>query len=255
MTVGMSIKCSDGIVLACDSLTTFSRGSPVKRFANKAYTINHSNLLYPVAAVGAGMTAFLDKFIDTANREAISNATTKPEQKLDIIDFCTDVCEPLVCSLFKRYGLDRNRFFEAPISDFSLSLIVAGATKDKALRSFFVHADGVTENISDYGTIGSGAAYAEFFLNALLSDEKRCCISEAVPLSVYAVKGVEMMDPNVGGKTNVLVMKMDNDSLNIQQFPTGDISDKATQVMKDVLAKLNAAMREQIQVEQLQNGG
>lgn len=35
MTVGIGINCSDGIVLACDSLTTFGRGVPVLRYANK----------------------------------------------------------------------------------------------------------------------------------------------------------------------------------------------------------------------------
>ena len=35
MTVGIGIKCSDGIVIACDSLATYSRDVPILRYTNK----------------------------------------------------------------------------------------------------------------------------------------------------------------------------------------------------------------------------
>jgi 20S proteasome alpha/beta subunit len=95
---------------------------------------------------------------------------------------------------------------------FSLSLIVAGATRDKLLRAYVVYGDGLTEEIDSYGTIGSGAAYAELFLRFLVK-EPEIRSSDARGLAVYAVKGVELMDPNVGGPVNTLTMTMEKDGL------------------------------------------
>jgi len=226
MTVGVAIKCSDGIVLACDSLATFSRGVPVKRFSNKVYVIEHEHLENPVAIVGAGLSTFIDKFIDRGKREAITNAHELTGNKLDIVDFCTYVCEPLVAALFKEYCIDRTKFFGAPVSDYSLFAIVAGATREQELRAYFVHPDGLTENIADYGTVGSGAAYAELFLRDLLSDEETV-VDDAASLCVYAIKGVEIMDPHVGGKTNVSILTMQEGKLAFKSSLDVEISDKA----------------------------
>src|SRR5574341_861225 len=60
MTVGIAINCTDGIVMACDSLATYSRGAPVARHTNKVHVIQHDGLENPVTLIGAGMMAFID---------------------------------------------------------------------------------------------------------------------------------------------------------------------------------------------------
>src|SRR5437016_3473786 len=87
MTVGVCISCSDGIVLACDSLTTFGRGVPVLKYSNKVHVLEHEGLAFPVAIEAAGVTTFFDKFRDRALRTAIDQAFMRQGQKLDVIDF------------------------------------------------------------------------------------------------------------------------------------------------------------------------
>ncbi len=244
MTVGIAIKCHDGVVVSCDSLSTFSRGVPVKRYSNKVNILEQQELANPIAVVGAGMSAFIDKFVDEARRDAIPNARRDLDEPIDIIDFCTYVGEPLAAALFKKYYIERNKFFGAPIGDFSLDIVVAGATRGGELRAFILYPDGLTESVADFGTIGSGAGYAELFLRDLLTRLDKITVEDAARLSVFAVKGVEIMDPNVGGDTNVLILKMKDGPLLIEPFPSDEISDIAWEKMKSVLAKMGKNMRD-----------
>jgi ATP-dependent protease HslVU (ClpYQ) peptidase subunit len=107
VTVGICIKCSDGIVLACDSLTTFGRGVPVLKHSNKVHVLKHDALQFPVAVEAAGVTTFFDKFRDRVLRNSLDQASAGLKRKLDIVDFCESVCEPTVLSMFKEYVFDR----------------------------------------------------------------------------------------------------------------------------------------------------
>ena len=71
MTVGIGIKCSDGIVIACDSLATYSWGVPVLRYTNKVDILKHDKLENEIAVISAGMTTYFDKFRDRACRRMI----------------------------------------------------------------------------------------------------------------------------------------------------------------------------------------
>ncbi len=238
MTVGVGIRCSNGIVLACDSLTTFGRGVPVLRYSNKVHILKHDKLENEVAIIAAGMTAYFDKFRDRACRTMIGAAhdIIKPQRKLDIVDFAEHVCEPIMIALLKEYAFDRNKFLGAPISEFSLSLIVAGVTRDKDLRAYLLHGSGLAEPIDHYGTIGSGAAYAELFLRFMLTE--RTMTAERVgELSVYAVNGVALMDPHVGGEANVKLLTLDKDGkLTISDLANKPPSptERMEQVLKDI---------------------
>ncbi len=212
MTVVVGIKCKDGMVVASDSLTTFGRGSPVLRYSNKVRVIEHEGLLHPVVVGAAGYTVYFDKFVSRAKRHVIALQHEKLNRKLDIIDFCERVCEPIVAALLKEYHFDRNQFFGVPTSEFGLSMIVAGATKEGEIIPYTAYGDGLTEPLDQYGTIGSGAAYAELFLRYLLT-EKQLDAAKALRLAIYAIKGVELIDPNVGGTTSVKLLKMQNNRL------------------------------------------
>jgi len=242
MTVGIGISCVDGIVLACDSLSTFGRGVPVLRYSNKVHVLQHDALENPVAVLHAGVTTFFDKFRDRALRTQIGEASKQLKRKLDIIDFSDAVCEPVVTALFKEYTFDRNEFLGAPVSDFSLALIVAGATRGgEELRAYFVHGDGLSERLEQYGTVGSGAAFAELFLRYLLVGSEIKSV-DAERLSVYAIKGVELMDPNVGGDVSILTLKLAKKQLVCSEVSTAGKNETAKEKMQAVLEKLSKSI-------------
>lgn len=243
MTVGIGIKCSDGIVIACDSLATYSRGVPVLRYTNKVDILKHDKLENDVAVISAGMTTYFDKFRDRACRHAIDEASKRSGGKLDIVDFSEDVCEPIMTALLKEYAIDRAKFLGAPIVDFSLSLIIAGATHDKELRAYFVHTNGVSEPLERYGTIGSGAAYAELFLRFLLI-EPEVSVLRAGELAIYAIKGVELMDPNVGGEVNVKLITFNKNHLYIKDLPDGNKPKDPRGKMDGVLQNISRGIEE-----------
>jgi 20S proteasome alpha/beta subunit len=209
MTVGIAIKCVDGLIVASDSLSTFGRGAPVSKSVAKIHSIEHVDLENPVVVLGAGGTAFVDKFLDRIRRNGIANAAFELKRKLDVVDFAERVCEITVTTLFKEYAIERREFLGIP-SDYSIGLIVAGITRDGELRAFHIHPDGLSENIPDYGTVGSGAAYAELFLREIVDDKGvTTTVKDAQNLAVYSVKGAELMDPNVGGKAHLTVLKVE----------------------------------------------
>ena len=248
MTVGIVIKAKDGIVVACYSLSTFARGVPVLRYANKIYVIEHPDLENRVVVIGAGMSTFVDKFISRVKTQAITLAKADiakhgDKRKLDIVDFSERVAETVVCLLFKEYAVDRQQFFGMNIGDYSLSLIIAGATHAGELKSYFVYGNGLSEAVEDYGTIGSGAAYAELFMRNLMPEPSRVSAEHAAGLSVYVIKGVEIMDPYVGGKTNVNILKMVNKTLEIAPLKPVLTPMNAKEKMDRVLSRVGENMR------------
>lgn len=244
MTVGVVILCNDGIVIASDSLATFSRGAPVARNTNKVHIIEHENLLHPVALVGAGMSAFIDKFIDRSKREGIAFASEKLEGKLDIVDFVERVGETICSFLLKEYVIDRNQFFGGPISEYSLSLIAAGATRDGEMRCYHIHGSGLAESIEGYGTVGSGAAYAELFLHGFLPEPDKVEVDEAVKLACYAIKGAEIMDPHVGGDAKLCKLHMSGSQLVADYVHPRSVPQSAKEKMEEVLQKIGEDMKE-----------
>jgi len=255
MTVGVALCCKDGIVLASDSLATFTRGAPVARFTNKVSIINHKDLQYPIAVAGAGMTAFIDKFVDRVRRTGIETGQRAVRRKLDIVDFVERVAEAVVSIMLKEYAIDKNQFFGAPIAEFGLSMLVAGATTEHTdsppeLRAYNIHPIGVAEQIEGYGTIGSGAAYAELFLHGFVPEPQKLSVKDAIRLVCYTIKGVEIMDPNVGGETRVCALqwdeKLDKDGkkqLTIKRQEPRSLPTSAKDRMESVLKKIGTDMR------------
>ena len=249
VTVCVALCCKDGIILGSDSLATFGRGAPVARYTNKVFVIEHPDLAHPVAVAGAGSSTFIDKLIDRAKREAIAAAAKEVHRKLDIVDFVERVCEPVVCILMKEYWIDRAKFFGGPQSDYSLSMLVAGATSDaqgKVLqtRGYTIYSDGISEVVDGYGTIGSGAAYAELFMHGFAPEPLKVPVNEGVKLLTYAIKGVEIMDPNVGGNTSVCTLKKDaSGQLEIKRLDSKNLPINAKERMENVLKRIGTDMR------------
>jgi 20S proteasome alpha/beta subunit len=248
VTVCVALCCSDGVVVASDSLTTFGRGAPVARYTNKVYVVEHADLANPVVVAGAGASTFIDKFIDRAKREAIEATAKELKRKLDVVDFVERVCEPVVCILMKEYWIDRAKFFGGPQSDFSLAMLVAGCTLNAKgvpndLRAYTIYSDGLSEIVDGYGTIGSGAAYAELFLHGFAPEPHKVLTKEGVNLLSYAIKGVEIMDTNVGGDTSVCVLKVANDKLSVTRLSASALPPNSKDTMEKVLKRIGTDMR------------
>ena len=244
MTVGVVICCNDGIVIASDSLATFTRGAPVARNRNKVHIIRHDDLLHPIALVGAGVSAFIDKFIDRAKREGIRLASKTLNKKLDIFDFAEHVGESICSLLLKQYVIDRSQFLGSPVNDYSLSLVAAGATVDGEMRCYHIHGFGLAESIEGYGTVGSGAAYAELFLHGFLPEPDRVNVDEAIKLACYAIKGAEIMDPNVGGEAKLCKLVMSGNQLIAEYVHRRSIPHSAKEKIEQVLLKIGEEMKE-----------
>ena len=250
MTVGVVIKCNEGIVLACDSLATFGRGVSISKYQKKIHTLDREEFVLPVSLIGAGAGAFVDKFLYRMNRGGLAAARERYGRPLDIIDFAEGVCENLVTVLFKEYEIDRRRFLETPVPQFNLMLIFAGMTHNGNLRAFIAYPDGLTENIDLYGTIGSGAAYAELFLRDLGFVEEEIDLVDATGLAVYAVQGAAIMDPNVGGTINVLMLRPDQGGMIIQPFEDAEaLSKKAKLEIYALLHDMGINMRKLVRGE------
>ena len=247
MTVAMAVHCKDGIVLAADSLATFSRGAPVTRKKNKLHIIQDENLRHPVALTGAGASAFIDKFIDRAKREDMSRVFSQLNRKLDIVDFVERVGESICAHLFKEYMVDRIKFFEGRFVDYDLALIVAGATRDGEMKCYHIHSPGLAESIEGYGTVGSGAAYAELFLRSFLPEPDEVRIDEAVKLACYAVKGAEIMDPNVGGEAKICKLIMSGEQLIAEYVHRRAVPQSAKEEMEQVLRNIGENMKEMVE--------
>ena len=250
MTVGVAIKCNEGVVLACDSLATFGRGVSVSKYQKKIHILDREELALPITLVGAGISAYVDKFLYRMNRGGLASTRERYGRPLDVIDFAEGVVENLVTVLFKEYEIDRRKFLETPVPQFNFMLIFAGMTHSGNLRAFITYPDGLTENIDLYGTIGSGAAYAELFLRDLGFIEEEIDLTDATGLAVYAVSGAAIMDPNVGGTINALALRPHENGLNIQPFEDAEaLGRKAKQEIYELLHDMGISMRKLVRGE------
>ncbi len=248
MTVCVALCCKDGLVMGSDSLTTFGRGAPVSRYTNKVHVIKHTDLAHDVCVAGAGASTFIDKFIDRAKREAIGTAFKAVKRKLDIRDFVERVCEPVVSILLKEYALDRASFFGTPMTEFSLGMLVGGAATDskgdlEELRAYTVYQEGISEIVDGYGTIGSGAAYAELFLHGFAPEPHNIPLKDGINLLSYTIKGVEIMDPNVGGESSICTLTLAGKKFSIDRVQQRALPKNSKETMEKVLKKIGADMR------------
>ena len=61
--------------------------------------------------------------------------------------------------------------------DYDLALIVAGATRNGEMRCYHIHTPGLAESIEGYGTVGSGAVYAELLLHGFIPEPDKVSVT------------------------------------------------------------------------------
>lgn len=252
MTVGLGIECTDGIVLGCDSLAKFGRGVPIQRHTNKIEVLDLDGVHNQVAIASAGSMTFFNKFTNKLKRKNVIEKARQEHngKELDVVHFTDEVCEAIVTSLYKEYTIDRSQFLGTSNDNFDLSMIVAGSTYDGELISYFIHPQGLSEPLENYGSIGSGAAYAELFMRFLISGEEEIDIAKAGKLATYAIKGVELMDPNVGGDASIKVLTQSgNGEIKIQPYPEDKRPSNPKEEMQSVLMELSSELENLVENE------
>ncbi|MFW6173013.1 MAG: hypothetical protein ACOC5T_04650 [Elusimicrobiota bacterium] len=203
MTLGIAVECEDGILLACDSMSVYGRGVPVQRESNKIYTIKKDRLENgEINVVASGTTAFFDKFIRmirNTDLEAVADEISEG-YRLSITDFVNRVAEPLASSLRTEY-LDERKLGGGGDELFTL---IIGGFENGYPTAYILFDVGLAEPLENFGTIGSGAAYAELFLRNVLPEKRE--INDVIKLVCYTISLVGIMDPYVGGKINLGVI-------------------------------------------------
>lgn len=119
-------------------------------------------------------------------------------------DECEDTIWRTLLALHRRYNIERSQLLGFDQRDyFTPTFVFAGKTPDEqpAFYLSILHSDGLVETVADYGTIGSGAAYAELLLKNLYHGGLD--INGGAKLAAYVIDEVKSIDPNCGGDTKV----------------------------------------------------
>ncbi|MFQ5925441.1 MAG: hypothetical protein ACE5IE_05535, partial [Dehalococcoidia bacterium] len=74
--------------------------------------------------------------------------------------------------------------------------------------------------------------------------EPEISVLRAGELAIYAIKGVELMDPNVGGHANVKIITLKDGELNIADLPTENRPNEPREKMKEVLQNISKGIEE-----------
>ena len=208
MTVVIGIKCNNGIVIACDSQVEFNRGVAVKRLnANKIYKLNEN-----LAVAGAGTVLFIEKAVNGL-KNMIEGEENKRKEKLGVKEIIENIAEAVMLNLYKIYDIDRSRFLMSEenqtekIQEIVDLVLMMGGVDNSNNYLYLIHKNGVAEPVSDYATIGSGAAYAEYLLSKYYVPEISTNIG--LKLAIYVIEETKTMDPNVGGPVKLIYITKD----------------------------------------------
>lgn len=166
MTLCIAVKCSDGVLLACDSKTVYGRGVPISRETNKIHILEKKGIInHKVAIMGAGVVAFIDKFIRMFRDEDIEKSAKEVgKDSLTLSEVINKIAEPMASVIYDEY-VKRREFKEEEIS---FDLVMGGFEAENSPDAFILYGRGLAEPIDDFGVIGSGSAYADLFLRYLL---------------------------------------------------------------------------------------
>ena len=208
MTICIVVKCIDGAVVASDSQSEFGRGVGVKRLnANKIYCVDDKYVL-----AGAGVVAQIME--EVKNIEfALKLQESTQRSELNEAE-CNEVIWRTLLALHGKYNIERGRVLGIDQPDFFDPLLIfAGRAGIEGkvghvFSTLILHPDGLVEPIDDYGTVGSGAAYAELLLKNIYREGIKT--DEASKLSAYVVGEVKSIDPGCGGSTNVAILTKDS---------------------------------------------
>lgn len=214
MTICVGLLCKDGAVLASDSQSEFERGVPVKRLgANKL--LKSENFI----VAGAGLIAHIKNAFDTISTEIEKEVRQRQGQPLSRDESIT-LIEKTITALHKYYNIDRAQFLGVDEKSWFAPLLLFAYQAPSGVALLTVHPEGLVEEVDDYATIGSGAAYAELLLKALYSNDLNT--DEAVNIAIYVISEVKDIDPNCGGPVQIALISAEN----LQLLSRDEIEDR-----------------------------
>jgi len=179
MTLIVAIKYLNGVVMACDSRATI--GEAMMRNDERKIEIIGNN----VAIMSAGLAGGISKILDELK---LWFESTKSPTLKDIVEKCEDISWAFSQKYKKR------------LEDSEELPVLVLATHSKIFRIF----NGFSEEGGNYECEGSGTPFGEYIIGQNFKAE----MSEinAKELAVYTILQTQRMDPNVGGKINMVVL-------------------------------------------------
>lgn len=194
LTIGIGLICKDGIVLASDSRTEEPEGS-IKRFDLPNITTFVCGD-FACGIVQAGKTAFSSRCADEIKRRATENPPKSIQKFRDIV---TSVAKEI-----RRHAIDISPSLDAESralhARFSLIIAICGQTYDLfTLESWSCYDQPETK--SGRAFIGTGAILASYILEGL--DFHGARMSSGAVAGIYAIRGVNLKDPDCEGPIRV----------------------------------------------------
>ena len=176
MTLIVAMKYKGGVVIASDSIVTYSPEEPLMR--EEAPKIE---FLGDFAIAGVGLIGPCDRIIKEIK-------TTFSSSLFPSFDDLIEKCEDIMWAFYQKYA---ERIQEEEEEDWTILL----TSQDRICR---LMARGWAEEEPNYAIDGSGDLYAEYILKQRYKPSMS--EREAKELAVYSVSQTSRIDPNVGGK-------------------------------------------------------
>lgn len=234
VTIAISVKCTDGIVVASDSQSEYERGVDVKRLnANKIEDFVNCYLF-----AGAGVLSHIQILIE--NIKAALHNQYQQQRTILNKDETETVIEGTLLALVRHYNVDRGSILGIDQSDFfSPFVIFAGADIEQGFYLDLLHgSSGIVEPMYDYTAVGSGAAYAELLLrNFNLSDIET---KEGIIIAAYVIDEVISIDPHCGGQIQIATITRRTD---IDANTSREVPMKTTYYDSDAIAAYLEAVK------------
>jgi 20S proteasome alpha/beta subunit len=181
---------------------------------------------------GAGVIAHVKNAFDTISAEIDKELRQRQEQPLGK-DECVTLVEKTVTALHKYYNIGRAQFLGVDEKGWFAPLLLFAYQAPGGAILLTVHPEGLVEEVDDYATIGSGAAYAELLLKALYSDGLDA--NAAINIAIYVITEVKDIDPNCGGPVQIAVVS----EKNLQLLSREEIDDRLESSRKPLDAVRN----------------
>lgn len=206
MTLIVAVKYRDGVAVGSDSRTTFGEAPLMREEPQKMEKIGKNVLL-----TGVGFAGAIDKILDNIK----STVMGKPKVSFKNV---ANECENVIWAFHQKY----KERFEEDEEELGFPLWML-ATHNKILR---IYPNGVTEEERYYYCEGSGRPYGEY----ILQQRFRPDINEkdATRLVAYAILQTSRIDPSVGGKINIALIK----SYDIKNLTDGEVNEILEDLME-----------------------
>ncbi|MFY9964789.1 MAG: hypothetical protein WBL44_11190 [Nitrososphaeraceae archaeon] len=201
--------CSDGIALIADKKVV-DRDTEMVEFKEKLFIFQQESFYYPIVVGSSGTIALYEKFKRAAIEEIKKINPVQPPfdyRNFDSGNF--DVSGRLYFynenSEDKRVVLypylkkleDLIRGFKKDYANLGFDVLFAAQVQNRAIL-FYIHRDGLSEDVHDFKVIGSGESFANVFLKSLYQKNKNIVMRQLAQAGFFIIKYIEESGLNDG---------------------------------------------------------